>query len=212
MASVRKNASRLVPRRCRASCHRHGRPIETVVEIVEEAASLGPARRSSIFAVMATQICQAATANRETEMNRQLSDFLQTAHLEPLNIPINIPSRDLSDEVRSDSARIIPSPPFPRLQAEAQILMHEIDSGVRTQLTHWMKVAMSGRVLAGNAFKSLCQRAMIEKELQATFLSTVENACLLHDLGNPRLVTSVSPRSLHQRGLSKWEVCDALAS
>jgi dGTPase len=113
--------------------------------------------------------------------SRQFSDFVQTAHLEPLNVP----SRDLPDEVRSDSARIIPMPPFPRLQAEARILSHEINSGVKTQPAHPMKVALSGRILAGSAFKSLCQRGMIEKELRVPFISTGENACLLHDIGNP---------------------------
>lgn len=142
---------------------------------------MGPARRNSILAVMATQSCQAATANRETEMNRPLSDFLQTVHLEPLKTP----SRDWSDEARSDSAHIISSPPFPHLRA-AQILSHEINSGARTQPTHPMKVARSVRILARNEFKSHCPRGMIEKGIRVPLIGTVENMCLSRYIGSPR--------------------------
>jgi len=115
-------------------------------------------------------------------MNRQFSDLLQSVRLRPSRVK---KKRDLSEEVLSDSGRIIPSPPFRRLQSKAQVFSLEINAGVRTRLTHSMEVALYGRILAGQVFRKLCERQMIAKKLQVPFISTVENACLLHDIGNP---------------------------
>ena len=48
-----------------------------------------------------------------------------------------------------------------------------------------MEVALYGRILAGLVFKSLCDKQLIGEEFLIPFINTVENACLLHDIGNP---------------------------
>jgi len=44
---------------------------------------------------------------------------------------------------------------------------------------------MHGRIVAGLVFKELFKSGLIKEEFQNPFVSTVENACLLHDIGNP---------------------------
>ena len=114
-------------------------------------------------------------------MSKQLSDFLQPVRLRPSDVP----GRRLLDEIFSDSGRIIPSPAFRRLQSKAQVFSLEVNAGVRTRLTHSMEVAVYGRILAGQVFKKLLEQRLIEEELRIPFITTVENACLLHDIGNP---------------------------
>lgn len=114
-------------------------------------------------------------------MSKQLSDFLKPDRLQRSSIP----GRNLSEEVLSDSGRIIPSPPFRRLQSKAQVFSLEVNAGVRTRLTHSMEVALHGRILARQVFDELLEQSMIGEEFRNPFITTVENACLLHDIGNP---------------------------
>lgn len=115
-------------------------------------------------------------------MTKKLADILQPVRLRPSKV---LPSRSLSEEVLSDSGRIIPSPPFRRLQSKAQVFSLEVNAGVRTRLTHSMEVAVYGRILAGKVFHGLRSKSLIEEGLLVPLVTTVENACLLHDIGNP---------------------------
>lgn len=114
-------------------------------------------------------------------MNHLFCDILKPVRLKPSKIL----HRTLSEEVRSDAARIIPSPPFRRLQSKAQVFSLEVNASVRTRLTHSMEVALHGRIVAGLAFEKLLSKGKINRELEIPFVSIVENACLLHDVGNP---------------------------
>lgn len=93
--------------------------------------------------------------------------------------------RNLQDEVLSDKARIITCSAFRRLQDKAQVFSLERNAAVRTRLTHSMEVAMNGELIAGKVFEKLKRKSLIEEELRLPFIVTVQNACLLHDLGNP---------------------------
>jgi dGTPase len=89
----------------------------------------------------------------------------------------------LRTEVASDFGRIITSPAFRRLQAKAQVFSLEENDGVRTRLTHSQEVAGVGRQIAAKIIDYAPE--LIPVNLQNPFISTVENACLLHDIGNP---------------------------
>jgi dGTPase len=91
----------------------------------------------------------------------------------------------LPSAVMRDKARIIMSPAFRRLQTKAQVFSLERDASVRTRLTHSLEVAMCGELAAEKTFELLLERGLIDEDLRVPFIGTVENACLLHDIGNP---------------------------
>jgi dGTPase len=93
--------------------------------------------------------------------------------------------RDLKDEVRSDGARITTSTAFRRLQTKAQVFSLEQNAAVRTRLTHTLEVAMYGEIIARKVFDKLKSSGYIDEEMRVPFTKSVENACLLHDIGNP---------------------------
>jgi dGTPase len=91
----------------------------------------------------------------------------------------------LRSPVMNDKARIITSAVFRRLQTKAQVFSLERDASVRTRLTHSLEVAMYGELLAERVFNLLREQNRIDEDLRIPFIGTVENACLLHDIGNP---------------------------
>jgi dGTPase len=97
----------------------------------------------------------------------------------------SIPDRDLDTEMLSDKARIVTSTAFRRLQTKAQVFSLERNAAVRTRLTHTLEVAMFGELVAGAVFSLLSKKNLISANLRFPFIQTVENACLLHDIGNP---------------------------
>ncbi|MDB4950902.1 MAG: dNTP triphosphohydrolase [Gemmatimonadetes bacterium] len=100
-------------------------------------------------------------------------------------IQSSVPDRDLEVEMLSDKARIITSSAFRRLQTKAQVFSLEKNAAVRTRLTHTLEVAMYGQLIARKVFDSLFKAEQIEDRLRLPFIVAVENACLLHDIGNP---------------------------
>lgn len=97
----------------------------------------------------------------------------------------SVKDRDLGTEVLSDASRIVTSTPFRRLQTKAQVFSLEQNAAVRSRLTHTLEVAMYGGLIAREVFKGLNAAKVINSELELPFVKTVENACLLHDIGNP---------------------------
>lgn len=98
----------------------------------------------------------------------------------------SIPGRLPVEEFYSDRSRIIYASSFRRLQQKAQVFSLEPNSSVRTRLTHSLEVADIGRTLANRIGKELLNRKIIENsELIPQIVAVVENACLLHDIGNP---------------------------
>lgn len=74
---------------------------------------------------------------------------------------------------------------FRRTQTKAQVFSLEENATVRTRLTHTLEVATYGEWLAQNVFERLSDERSIDGSLALPFTVTVENACLLHDIGNP---------------------------
>lgn len=89
------------------------------------------------------------------------------------------------DQFYSDRSRIIYSSSFRRLQQKAQVFSLEPNSSVRTRLTHSLEVADLGRTLANKIAFSLKNDNKLTSNKTSALVAIVENACLLHDIGNP---------------------------
>ncbi len=97
----------------------------------------------------------------------------------------DIKDREALDEFLSDKSRIIYSSSFRRLQQKAQVFSLELNSSVRSRLTHSLEVADTGRILATKIARRLCKSGVITADQAAEIPAVVENACLMHDIGNP---------------------------
>lgn len=92
---------------------------------------------------------------------------------------------DKIDEFYSDRSRIIYSSSFRRLQQKAQVFSLESNSSIRTRLTHSMEVSDLGRTIANRIACKLAAKHFIDDKDIPSIVAIVENACLLHDIGNP---------------------------
>lgn len=89
-----------------------------------------------------------------------MSENLFSQILKPLRLrPSEIKDREALDEFLSDKSRIIYSTSFRRLQQKAQVFSLELDSSVRSRLTHSLEVADIGRILATKLCVGLHSRA-----------------------------------------------------
>ena len=89
------------------------------------------------------------------------------------------------DEFYSDRSRVLYSSSFRRLQQKAQVFSLEPNASVRTRLTHSLEVSDIGRTLANSIAYKLRRERMLSDGNVPIVVSIVENACLLHDIGNP---------------------------
>lgn len=93
--------------------------------------------------------------------------------------------RTIADEASSDRSRIVYCSPFRRLQEKAQVFALEGNAAVRTRLTHTLEVADVGRLIAQRVTGQLVRQGLLPEHLVNPFIQIVENACLMHDIGNP---------------------------
>ena len=107
--------------------------------------------------------------------------FLSTTRLRPSSIP----GRSAFEESLSDKARIVASTAFRRLQTKAQVFSLERNAAVRSRLTHTLEVAMYGQLIASKVADQLSQDGLWSQDSRNQLVTCVENACLLHDIGNP---------------------------
>lgn len=89
------------------------------------------------------------------------------------------------NEFYSDRSRIIYCSAFRRLQQKAQVFSLEPNASVRTRLTHSLEVSDLGRTIANRIGNILLREKIISVRNVPCIVSIVENACLLHDIGNP---------------------------
>ena len=95
-------------------------------------------------------------------------------------------SKSKMSAIESDKGRIINSSAFRRLQQKAQVFSLETNAAVRTRLTHSFEVAQIGRFIAQEILNKVsAQEVSISYEDAFAITTLVENACLLHDIGNP---------------------------
>ena len=93
------------------------------------------------------------------------------------------PISDLDWSVESDRGRIISAPSFRRLQKRTQVFALELNAAVRSRLTHSLEVSQTARFIARTILKKLNDPNL--HQMENAFISTVEMASLLHDIGNP---------------------------
>lgn len=91
-------------------------------------------------------------------------------------------SRNEDDQYERDSARILHSSAFRRLQNKMQVLFIGDSDYYRTRLTHSLEVMQIGRGILNHIKKS-----DISTEIKSFLPSThlIESICLAHDLGHP---------------------------
>ena len=89
------------------------------------------------------------------------------------------------DQFYSDRSRILYSSSFRRLQQKAQVFSLEPNASVRTRLTHSLEVSDLGRTLANRIAYRLSENHFLDPQKISDVVAIVENACLLHDIGNP---------------------------
>lgn len=97
----------------------------------------------------------------------------------------SIERKSTIDHFYSDRSRILYSSSFRRLQQKAQVFSLEPNSSVRTRLTHSLEVSDLGRTLANKIAYNLSKKELLDSDKIQDVVAIVENACLLHDIGNP---------------------------
>lgn len=93
--------------------------------------------------------------------------------------------RSLVDEFYSDRTRIIYYAGFRRMQQKAQVFSLEKNPSVRSRLTHSIEVSDVGKRLTLRISDELNKKGILDEKYNDSLIAIVENACLLHDLGNP---------------------------
>jgi len=96
-----------------------------------------------------------------------------------------IDGRDFNEEMESDRGRAINSAAVRRLQQKTQVFPFESNSAVRSRLTHSLEVQQVGRYISKLIIKELKDSYPDISNYSEGFVSAVEVACLLHDIGNP---------------------------
>jgi dGTPase len=89
------------------------------------------------------------------------------------------------DEFYSDRSRVLYCSSFRRLQQKAQVFSLEPNASVRTRMTHSLEVSDVGRTLANGIAQRLYNKRIISLRSVPYIVAIVENACLIHDIGNP---------------------------
>ncbi|WP_206605722.1 dGTPase [Pelagibaculum spongiae] len=95
--------------------------------------------------------------------------------------------RDFNDEMESDRGRAFNSAAVRRLQQKTQVFPLETNAAIRSRLTHSLEVLQVGRYIAKTILKKLSKQSdnHFPLEFSEGFVSCIEIACLLHDIGNP---------------------------
>jgi dGTPase len=101
----------------------------------------------------------------------------------------SIEGRCFNEEMESDRGRAINSAAVRRLQQKTQVFPLETNAAVRSRLTHSLEVQQVGRYISKIILKQFSENDLLEKFSLAEnidgFVSAIEVACLLHDIGNP---------------------------
>ena len=96
----------------------------------------------------------------------------------------------LLQAIESDRGRVLYSTAFRRLQGKTQVFPLDENAAIRTRLTHSLEVAHVGKFLASSVLEKLEDMRELDDfglsgHYGIAFVTVVEIACLLHDIGNP---------------------------
>lgn len=119
--------------------------------------------------------------NKKRSYENSFADLISIERLKMTSVK----KREPSDEFLSDKGRVITSSALRRLQAKAQVFSLEENAAVRTRLTHSYEVSSLGEIIASKVFQKLKKQSLIASDMEVSFITAVETACLLHDIGNP---------------------------
>ncbi len=111
----------------------------------------------------------------------KISDYLYPHRLRPSTVARN----DRLEEFLSDHSRIIFCSSFRKMMQKAQVFSLETNSSVRNRLTHSLEVADIGRTIARKVGDALQKQKKATLEDIYCLEAIIENACLIHDIGNP---------------------------
>ncbi|MCW0505968.1 dGTPase [Aeromonas piscicola] len=93
--------------------------------------------------------------------------------------------RNFNEEMESDRGRALTSAALRRLQQKTQVFPLEKNAAVRSRLTHSLEVQQVGRYISKLVLSALPLSECGLNDKVDGFISAVEIACLLHDIGNP---------------------------
>ncbi len=96
--------------------------------------------------------------------------------------------KTLRTSLESDRGRIINCSGVRRLQQKTQVFPLERNAAVRSRLTHSLEVQQNGRFIVQKLFSKLSDQELKDyglTDMERSFESLVEMACLMHDIGNP---------------------------
>lgn len=100
-----------------------------------------------------------------------------------------VQNRNLEEEADSDRGRVLFSSPFRRMQNKAQVFSLEQNAAVRTRLSHTLEVSSIGKYIAQQVIAKFNEQELSNplglENKSRPFITFVETACLLHDIGNP---------------------------
>ena len=113
-----------------------------------------------------------------------MSEFSKYIYIKR-NRESQIRRNSILEEFYSDKSRIVFSSSFRRLMQKAQVFSLETNPSVRNRLTHTLEVADIGRTLARKIGEKLVSKDLIDINEIEIIQTIVENACLIHDIGNP---------------------------
>ncbi len=94
-------------------------------------------------------------------------------------------TRDRREEFHSDKSRIVFCSSFRRMMRKAQVFSLESNTSVRNRLTHSLEVADVGKTIARKVGQALENQGLCTSQDTECMQAIVENACLIHDIGNP---------------------------
>lgn len=118
----------------------------------------------------------------------------------------SITGRELAEELASDRSRILYSAPFRRLAKKAQVFSLESNAAVRNRVIHSLEVSDVGRWIAYEVTKELIAHNQLSPALQIPIIYAVENACFLHDIGNPPF-GHFGEAAIKRWFKQNWEAC-----
>jgi dGTPase len=135
----------------------------------------------------AEAVCNAIHNNQNVipKLMTNYSDLLKIDRRRPTSVEERSREENIILESESDRGRILYCAAFRRLQQKAQVFSLESNAAVRSRLTHSLEVSQIGRYIADTISRQLAGQEKATPEECFAMVTFVENACLMHDIGNP---------------------------
>lgn len=90
-----------------------------------------------------------------------------------------------ADDLQKDRGRIVYSSSFRRMQQKAQVFSLESNANIHSRLAHTIEVSSIARSISQRIAEVLVNQKGLNCDLARNMSLAVENAALMHDIGNP---------------------------